>query len=349
LNGARVTGIVERTRGMSPRGFAFGGWVMRYRSAACGFAFVLVVSLQSGICLAQTAPTAPAGTLQEAAAAHARGDYPSARQIFQFLAERGNVTAQFDLAVMNANGQGAPANMQEALKWYRAAAEQGDAESFANLATMFENGGGVPLDYVKAFLLFDAASRLARGDAAQNARAHRDALAGKMATAQLVQTQNLARLCQAEPIKACSARILAGDAFNAGSQALDTPMVIKLEQDHGVFVVPVTVNGTMSVKFIVDSGASDMVIPADLVSSLMASGTLSQSDFIGEGVAVLADGSKRKIQAFRLHSVRLGNLLLENVTASVSPVNAPPLLGQSFLNRLKSWSLDNATHTLIVK
>jgi clan AA aspartic protease (TIGR02281 family) len=126
-------------------------------------------------------------------------------------------------------------------------------------------------------------------------------------------------------------------------------MVIKLEEDHGVFVVPVTVNGNMNLKFIVDSGASDVTIPADAVAALMSSGTVSRSDFMGEGIAVLADGSKTKIQAFRLRSLRLGNLLLENVTASVSPANAPPLLGQSFLNRLKSWSLDNATHTLIVK
>src|SRR5262245_31931066 len=100
---------------------------MRYGSAAFGFAFVLVTLFAAGFSQAQTTPP---GTLQDAADAHRRGDYASARSIFESLAAQGNVTAQFDLAVMNANGQGGPANLQEALKWYRAAAEQGDAESF---------------------------------------------------------------------------------------------------------------------------------------------------------------------------------------------------------------------------
>jgi clan AA aspartic protease (TIGR02281 family) len=325
---------------------------MRYGSAVFGFASVFVASLATGASLAQTAPavpTAPAATLQDAAQAHARGDYASARQIFQSLAEQGNVTAQFDLAVMNASGQGAAPNLQEALKWYRAAAEQGDVESFVNIAGLFENGSGVPVDYVKAYVLLDKAARLARGNAVESARSRRDALAVKMATSQLVQAQDLARQCQAEATKACSARILADSSFTPANQALDTPMQIKLEQEHGVFVAPVTVNGNLNLKFAVDSGASDVTIPADVVAALMSSGSLSKNDFTGEAVVQLADGSKKKTQTFRLRSLKLGDLVLENVSASVAPANAPMLLGQSFLSRLKSWSLDNSSHTLSVK
>jgi len=325
---------------------------MEYKAAAFACALTIFASLGAGICQAQTATpqdAPPIGTLQDAADAHQRGDYASARQIFQSLAEQGDVTAQFDLAVMNANGHGASPNLPEALKWYRAAAEQGDAESFANLGSLFENGSGVPLDYVRAYVMFDAAARLGRGNAAQTARASRDSLAAKMATAQAIQAQDLARQCQALTAKACSERLLSGEAFSPANQALDAPMTIKLEADHGIYVAPVVVNGNLNLKFGVDTGASDVSIPADVVMTLMNSGTLAKSDFIGERMVTLADGSKKRTQAFRLRSLKLGDLVLENVTASVAPANAPLLLGQSFLSRLKSWSLDNGTHTLSVK
>ena len=330
------------------------GVVMRSRSAAFGLSFVFTALVGSAACLAQAAPatdqavSAP-GTLQDAAVAHQRGDFASARAIFESLAAQGNVTAQFDLAVMNVNGQGGPANLQEALKWYRAAAEQGDAESFSSLAALFENGSGVTPDYVKAYVLYDAAARLARGNAVQAARAQRDLLSAKMATAQLIQAQDIARQCQAVAVKACSQRILSGEDFTPGNQALDTPMVIKLEQDHGIFVAPVTVNGNMSLKFAVDSGASSVTIPQNVIDALMTSGALSKSDFTGETTVQLADGSKRKVKTIRLRSLKLGDLVLDNVNAQVAPANAPMLLGQSFLTRLKSWSLDNANHTLTMK
>jgi hypothetical protein len=36
------------------------------------------------------------------------------------------------------------------------------------------------------------------------------------------------------------------------------------------------------------------------------------------------------------------------VVANVAPVKGDPLLGQSFLARLPSWSIDNARHTLVL-
>ena len=54
-------------------------------------------------------------------------------------------------------------------------------------------------------------------------------------------------------------------------------------------------------------------------------------------------------QALRLRSLQVGNVVVENVEASVMPENAPLLLGQSFLTRLKSWSMDTTAHTLTIE
>lgn len=42
-------------------------------------------------------------------------------------------------------------------------------------------------------------------------------------------------------------------------------------------------------------------------------------------------------------------LLIENVKGSVSPAAGSLLLGQSFLQRFKSWSMDNNKHVLVLE
>jgi predicted aspartyl protease len=117
----------------------------------------------------------------------------------------------------------------------------------------------------------------------------------------------------------------------------------------GIYVVPVLINDAITLDFIVDSGAADVSIPADVVMTLMRTGTLRDSDFLGEKTYVLADGSEVPSQTFRIRSLKVGNRVLENVNGSVAPVQGSLLLGQSFLSRFKSWSVDNARHSLIIE
>jgi predicted aspartyl protease len=100
--------------------------------------------------------------------------------------------------------------------------------------------------------------------------------------------------------------------------------------------------------FVVDSGAADVSIPADVVSTLMRTKTLKETDFLGEQTYVLADGSKVPSQTFVIRSLKVGNIVLENVNGSVASVHGSLLLGQSFLRRFKSWSVDNSKHALLL-
>ena len=51
---------------------------------------------------------------------------------------------------------------------------------------------------------------------------------------------------------------------------------------------------------------------------------------------------------FRIRSLAAGSALVENVLGSVAPVNGPLILGQSFLARFRSWSIDNVMHALVL-
>jgi aspartyl protease family protein len=80
----------------------------------------------------------------------------------------------------------------------------------------------------------------------------------------------------------------------------------------------------------------------------MRTGTPKKSDFLGEKTYLLANGSTVPSQTFRIRSLKVGNKVLENVIGSIASVKGSLLLGQSFLSRFKSWSVDNAQHALLL-
>jgi tetratricopeptide (TPR) repeat protein len=125
--------------------------------------------------------------------------------------------------------------------------------------------------------------------------------------------------------------------------------VIKMQELGGVFVVPVRFNEIITLNAIVDSGASDVSVPADIVLTLMRTNTVTEADFLGQKTYVLADGSKVPSHQFRIRSIRVGNKTIQNVVATVASVNADILLGQSFLSKFRSWSVDNEKHSLVLR
>ena len=124
--------------------------------------------------------------------------------------------------------------------------------------------------------------------------------------------------------------------------------MVALQSQGGTYVVSVVINDVITLKFTVDSGASDVSIPADVFSTLLRSGTINDSDFMGQQTFVLADGTRVPSVTFRLRSLRVGDALVTNVIAGLAPAKGDLLLGQSFLRRFKSWAIDNTANALIV-
>jgi tetratricopeptide (TPR) repeat protein len=135
---------------------------------------------------------------------------------------------------------------------------------------------------------------------------------------------------------------------SAGKSTSSTSISVPMRMEGGTYVVPVLINGAITLDFVVDSGAADVSIPADVVSTLVRTGTLKDSDFLGEKTYVLADGSKVPSRTFRIRSLKVGRKVLEDVDGRVASVQGTLLLGQSFLSRFKSWSVDNSKHSLLL-
>jgi clan AA aspartic protease (TIGR02281 family) len=134
----------------------------------------------------------------------------------------------------------------------------------------------------------------------------------------------------------------------AENQKASSLVEVPLKEDAGIFVVPVEINGAITLDFAVDSGAANVTIPADVYYTLVRTGTIKDSDIIGQRTVVLADGSTSKLPTFTIRSLRVGDKVIENVNASVLPLEGQLLLGQSFLERFKSWSLDNTKRVLLL-
>lgn len=130
----------------------------------------------------------------------------------------------------------------------------------------------------------------------------------------------------------------------AGAAAEVIPLI-----PHGRnFTVPVVINGAARIELLIDSGSTDVVLPAQAVLVMLRAGIVSESDFIGHAGYRLADGSVLVSPRLMLREVRVGNRVVRNVTASVGDVEGLPLLGQSFLSRVSSWAIDNNRHALIL-
>jgi clan AA aspartic protease (TIGR02281 family) len=256
-------------------------------------------------------------------------------------------------------GQPTPAAL---LQQYRLAAAQGDPAGLDGLGTLFERGSGVTVDFAKAYALYHlAASRQSAGPAlVSRATQHRDFLGARMSSTQLARVNDLIALCNGSDVNRCGEIIISAGAPSAVIASAQAPTggvrtssdgktIIPLEPANGIYAVPGVINGVMTVKFAVDTGAADVSIPADIVKMLVDAGFIAQDDFLGERNYRIANGSTMRSQTFRIRSLQIGDVLIENVDASVVPEKAPILLGQSFLSRLKSWSMDTTARVLVIE
>jgi clan AA aspartic protease (TIGR02281 family) len=123
---------------------------------------------------------------------------------------------------------------------------------------------------------------------------------------------------------------------------------VSIEKRGGTYRVPVRINDTITLPFLLDTGAADLVIPADVALTLMRAGALASSDFVGKDRYRLANGAEEMSNVVLLREVQVGDHAVREVTASISPVEGEPLLGQSFLSKFGAVTLDYDRRVLVL-
>ena len=308
---------------------------------------------------------------------------------FRKAAEQGLAASQAALGTRYFIGWGVPQNYAEAMNWSLKAAKQGNPSAQAILGTIYESGYGVQQNSILAYMWFtvsahdpdfEPSTRRNLDEIARHLSAAQIATAKSLAQ-QCLQTGYVD--CTQAPQVARrddGPQVSRRDDGPQASRRDDGPQVsphddgpqvvhrdddaaaatapggnppsrtrVPLRTDRGISFVPVEINGTLKLDFALDSGASDVSVPADVFSTLKRTSTVKDGDLIGQQSYVLADGSTTQSSIFKIRSLKIGDLVVEDVKASVTPSHASLLLGQSFLERFKSWSIDNTTHELLLE
>lgn len=123
----------------------------------------------------------------------------------------------------------------------------------------------------------------------------------------------------------------------------------KLNEVGGVYSIELEINGELSLDFIYDSGASSVLIPEDVFRVLVRTKTITKSDMRGTQKFSIADGSIIEKPIFILKSLKLGDIIVYDIEASVGNIDSDLLLGQSFQKQFKQIKIDNIEKTLIVE
>lgn len=122
--------------------------------------------------------------------------------------------------------------------------------------------------------------------------------------------------------------------------------VLMTDEGNGVYTIPCKVNG-MPLKFIFDTGASDVVISLSEAAFMLKNGFLKPDDIVGTSYSQIANGQITENTKIILREIEIKGLKLYDVTAFVMhEVSAPLLLGQSAIQKLGKIQLNGNELTI---
>lgn len=128
---------------------------------------------------------------------------------------------------------------------------------------------------------------------------------------------------------------------------IDSKISVPLIDDfNNGYKVKVSIDG-VSKYFLIDTGASDLIIDSDLERELLLNGTLKKDSYLGEKPYTLANNDVVVAQMVILKNIKIGDYTVNNVKAAVIN-NASLLCGISFLSKFSNWMIDPKNSKLIL-
>lgn len=108
---------------------------------------------------------------------------------------------------------------------------------------------------------------------------------------------------------------------------------IRMTRKNGVYTIPVKINNH-EMEFILDTGASDILLSSIEAIFLIKQGSLTEEDILGQEAYSMANGTIEVGTVVNLRQVQIGTKTIYNVRATVvDNITAPLLCGQSALAR----------------
>ena len=128
--------------------------------------------------------------------------------------------------------------------------------------------------------------------------------------------------------------------------ATSNGLTIPLKSDGlGGHTIDVTLGTSTSATMLLDTGATIVSIPQDIVAQLISIG---EAVVITQGHFTFADGTTSSKNIIDIGKFTIGGKTIYHVRASVNPVGTPLLLGTNVLNRFGKYSIESTNHQLIL-
>lgn len=122
--------------------------------------------------------------------------------------------------------------------------------------------------------------------------------------------------------------------------------VVAVKSDAGTITVPVVINNAITLDFMLDTGASSVVVPFSVFQTLVLAHTIEDSDLTGKQKVTMGDGAVADAWAFNIRSLKVGAHILTNVKGITLPgKEGTLLLGMSALSQMEPWSINSANGT----
>lgn len=136
--------------------------------------------------------------------------------------------------------------------------------------------------------------------------------------------------------------------YNANDISGETPLskIPLLNSIDKSYKVKITIGG-IAKYFILDTGASDLIIDRNFEMELILKGFLNSGNYIGKTKYSLANNEMVEADLIKINDIKFGDYTVNNVTLSVVK-NGSLLCGVGFLNKFKSWKIDKANKLLIL-
>lgn len=125
----------------------------------------------------------------------------------------------------------------------------------------------------------------------------------------------------------------------------DTVPVLSI---NNMSYVKVKIGQTIQV-WLMDTGASDLLISAETEILLKNDGVLTTDNFIGTGEYEMANGQIDTCRKYKINNFKIGGFTVNNLTLAVTDKGKRNILGKTLFNKFRKWEMDNKENRLILE
>jgi clan AA aspartic protease (TIGR02281 family) len=112
------------------------------------------------------------------------------------------------------------------------------------------------------------------------------------------------------------------------------------------YKIKITISG-ITKYFLLDTGASDLIIDRDMERELLINGVLKKENYLNKTEYTLANNQTIKAQKIKVDKIIIGDYTLSNVIIAIID-DGSLLCGKSFLDKFKKWEIDKENKMLIL-